>query len=195
MDSTVTLPRTELMPKWSFRLMKWSWKITDLFHNPVKNLNDFGIKPGDTVIDYGCGPGRYLQKASELVGPQGKVYAVDIHDLALRSVLRLKSRCMLKNVEPMKAEAYFVPIPEDSADLIYVLDAFHMISNPTRFLEELHRHIKHHGRLILEDGHQPRRKTLKKISQVDRWRLAEEHKKYVVLVPAWKFFREESTSI
>jgi len=190
MTATITLPRTELMPKWSFRLMKWSWKITDLFHDPVRNLKDFGIKPGDTVIDYGCGPGRYIKKASDLVGPEGKVYAVDIHDLAIRSVLKLKNRYSLKNVQPMKAEEYFVPIAEDTADLIYVLDAFHMISNPTLFLEELHRHIKHNGRLILEDGHQSRRKSLKKIAKVDRWRILEEHKKYVVLVPAWKFFPE-----
>lgn len=190
MTATISLPRTELMPKWSFRLMNWSWKLTDLFHKPGKNLDDFGIKPGYTVIDYGCGPGRYLQKASELVGEEGKVYAVDIHDLAMQSVLKIKNRYKLKNVQPMKAEEYFVPIAEDIADLIYVLDAFHMVSNPTMFLEELHRHIKHHGRLILEDGHQSRRKTLRKIARVDRWRIQEEHKRYLVLVPRWKLLPE-----
>jgi len=190
MSATISLPRTELMPNWSFRLMNWSWKISGLFHKPDKHLEEFGIKPGDTVIDYGCGPGRYIQKASGLVGAKGKVYAVDIHQLAMRSVVKIKSRYHLNNVQPMQADEYFVPIPEDIADVIYVLDAFHMVSNPTLFLEELHRLIKHHGRLILEDGHQPRRKTLKKIAQVDRWRIIEQHRKYVVLVPAWKFFPE-----
>jgi ubiquinone/menaquinone biosynthesis C-methylase UbiE len=190
MPATLSLPRTELLPNWSFRLMKLAWRFTDTFGHPDRNLNEFGIKPGYTVIDYGCGPGRYIQRAAELVGPEGQVYAVDIHDLAIRSVLKLKNRYRLKNVHPMKAEEYFAPIPEDTADLIYVLDAFHMVSNPTLFLEELHRHIKHHGRLILEDGHQSRRKTLRKIARVDRWRVIGEHKRYVVLVPAWKFFPE-----
>jgi ubiquinone/menaquinone biosynthesis C-methylase UbiE len=190
MPAAITLPKSELMPNWSFRLMKWSWKITDFFHKPDKELDGFGIKPGYTVIDYGCGPGRYVRKASELVGPDGKVYAVDIHDLAIRSVIKLKRSHKLKNVQPMKADEYFVPIPEDSADLIYVMDAFHMISNPTLFLEELHRHIKHRGRLILEDGHQSRRKTLRKIARVDRWRILDANKKQVILVPRWKLFPE-----
>ncbi len=44
------------------------------------------IKPGTHVLDYGCGPGNYTIVAAELVGPSGKVYAVDIHPLAIREV-------------------------------------------------------------------------------------------------------------
>ncbi len=37
------------------------------------------------VIDYGCGTGRCLKKASGQVGDRGAVYAVDIHELAIKS--------------------------------------------------------------------------------------------------------------
>jgi len=36
------------------------------------------IRPGDTIVDLGASPGGWSQVAAELVGPEGKVVAVDI---------------------------------------------------------------------------------------------------------------------
>jgi len=36
------------------------------------------IRPGDRVVDLGASPGGWSQVASELVGPEGRVYALDI---------------------------------------------------------------------------------------------------------------------
>lgn len=66
-----------------YRFMVWGFKIMDLFGKPDRRLNDFDIMQGSVVVDYGCGPGRYIQKASELVGPAGRVYAVDISRMAI----------------------------------------------------------------------------------------------------------------
>lgn len=40
----------------------------------VKRL---GVNKGDSVIDFGCGPGRYTIPLSQVVGPNGVVYAVE----------------------------------------------------------------------------------------------------------------------
>lgn len=183
MTQSDPLPKTEHMPNIAFRLMKWGWKITDLFWSPVRHIKEFGIKPGWTVIDYGCGPGRYIRKASQLVGQNGIVYAVDIHDLAIQSVERINVRYGLTNVIPVKAEGYSTPVTGKIADLIYVLDAFHMVSDHRAFLGELHRLVKPSGRLILEDGHQPRKRTLRKISEALEWLVNEKHRRYLVLIP------------
>jgi len=47
-----------------------------------KRSKTFGISEGMTVIDYGCGPGRYTTEFAKIVGEKGKVYAVDIHEMA-----------------------------------------------------------------------------------------------------------------
>ena len=40
---------------------------------------------------------------------------------------------------------------------------FHMIERPNELLKELSRLVKRDGAIIIEDGHQPRSKTIKKI--------------------------------
>jgi tRNA A58 N-methylase Trm61 len=41
-------------------------------------LEALDVKPGDVVCDMGCGNGFYTLKLAQLVGPKGKVIAVDI---------------------------------------------------------------------------------------------------------------------
>lgn len=43
-----------------FKLMSLSFKIRDLFLPRINVLNEVGIKPGSTVLDYGCGSGSYI---------------------------------------------------------------------------------------------------------------------------------------
>lgn len=171
------------MPDSAFKLMNLSFKLRDLFGHPDKKLAAFGIKEGFTVIDYGCGPGRYLKRASELVGPHGKVYAADIHELAIeqvREVIRLNS---LSNLETVQLNGYACPLEDETADLIYALDMFHMVSKPEPFLRELHRLVKKNGILILEDGHQPRKVTTAKIDSVKIWDIVGETKQHVTCRP------------
>ncbi|MCD6347932.1 MAG: class I SAM-dependent methyltransferase [Bacteroidales bacterium] len=186
MSTTADLSHREYMPASAFVMMKWIFSIIDLFHSPANCLDDFHIEPGQTIIDYGCGPGRYIRKASELAGSQGKVYAVDIHEMAIDCVRKIKKRKKLDNVYPVKANKYFAPIQENTADLIYALDIFHMIGNPNEFLNELHRLVKPNGIVILEDGHQKRSKTLNKVRKNNRWRIQSEEKKYLTLIPRFK---------
>lgn len=186
MDTIHSLPKREFMPHWAFHLMRWSMKINDLFSSPDAKLDGFDIKPGNVVIDYGCGPGRYLRRASELVGTSGKVFAVDIHDIAFKCACRYRTKKNMRNIYPVKAIEYFAPIPENKADIIYALDMFHQVSNTEDFLNELHRLIKPDGKLILEDGHQKRATTLQKVKTNGRWEISFQHKKHLVLNPLYK---------
>jgi len=69
------------------RMMTAVMGIVDLLKKySDKNFETLGLKSGQTVIDYGCGPARYIRNASEAVGKSGKVIAVDIHPLAIKNV-------------------------------------------------------------------------------------------------------------
>lgn len=162
------------MPDIAFRLMAATFKITDFFASPTSKLDNLGIKPGDTVIDYGCGPGRYLQKAAQLTGGDGMVYAVDIHPLAIKSIEELVRREQLSNVNALQASNMSVDLPEQTADIIYAFDMFHMVENSSAFLQELHRLIKAQGTMFIEPGHQARKLAREKIEASGVWEICAE---------------------
>jgi ubiquinone/menaquinone biosynthesis C-methylase UbiE len=171
------------MPGWAFRIMAFMFDVADIFKSADKRLEPFNIQKGQTVIDYGSGTGRYLPGASRLVGDQGIVYAVDIHELAVKSASRIIEKQHLENIRPVLTDGKTVNIPAHVADIIYCLDMFHMVRDPGPFLLELNRLMKPGGTLHLEDGHQPRTSTRGKVLDSGCWEIVSENKSSVVCKP------------
>ena len=171
------------MPGWAFRIMAFMFNLADLLISRDKKLDPFHLQKGQTVVDYGSGTGRYLPWASRLVGDDGIVYAVDIHELAVRSAFRRIEKENMKNVRPIQTDGKTVDIPAQSADVIYALDMFHMVKNTKPFLQELNRKIKPGGTFFLEDGHQPRELTKEKVLGSGSWKIVEETKSFIKCSP------------
>jgi ubiquinone/menaquinone biosynthesis C-methylase UbiE len=167
----------------SFKMMSILFKIADFFNPKHNYVEHFDIKKGQTVIDYGCGPGRYIFKASDKVSTTGTIYAVDIHEMAMESVRKIMEKQGLINVIPTLANGYSVDIPDHIADLIYALDMFHMISDPDALLKEFHRLIKPEGKLILESGHQSKSHAREKILRTGLWNIIEENSHFFKCKP------------
>jgi ubiquinone/menaquinone biosynthesis C-methylase UbiE len=135
-----------------FRLMVFSYRFRDI-RLPRKNiLKEVGIKPGFHVLDYGCGPGSYIIPLTELVGESGKIYALDIHPLAIRKVQGIASKKKLANVETILSDCQ-TGLPDNSLDVVLLYDIFHHLSDPDRILKELHRVLKPDGILSFSDHH------------------------------------------
>jgi ubiquinone/menaquinone biosynthesis C-methylase UbiE len=171
------------MSNFSFKMMSLIFKISDFIKPKYNYVEHFGIKKGQTVIDYGCGPGRYVFKASDKVSSTGIIYAVDIHEMAITSVENIIVKEGLNNVIPVLAKGYSVAIPDHAADLIYALDMFHMVADPDSFLKELHRLSKKDGQLILESGHQSKSLARKKIEITGIWTIIEENSHFFKCKP------------
>jgi 23S rRNA U2552 (ribose-2'-O)-methylase RlmE/FtsJ len=73
----------------SFRAMSLEFRLRDFFRPPERILREAGIRDGLTVLDFGCGPGGFSQAAAKLVGPEGRVYAVDNHPLNKEPLLSM----------------------------------------------------------------------------------------------------------
>jgi ubiquinone/menaquinone biosynthesis C-methylase UbiE len=174
------------MPGWAFRIMSFMFSIADLFNSKNKKLDPFHLQNGQIVVDYGSGTGRYLPQASRMVGDEGLVYAVDIHELAVKAAFRTIDKYRLKNVRPLLTDGNTVNIPSQTADVIYAIDMFHMVRNPQPFLQELNRILKPGGILFLEDGHQPRSSTREKVLNSGCWKIVEETKGFVKCVGSKK---------
>jgi ubiquinone/menaquinone biosynthesis C-methylase UbiE len=167
-----------------FRLMTLAFQIVDFFHPHIKKrVQKFGIEAGMVVVDYGCGPGRYAVKLAELVGDRGKVYAVDIHELAIEAVRKKTVRDNITNIEPVLARGYESTLPADTADVLCAIDMFFMLEEPTVFLTEAKRILKPDGTLVIDDGHQSRSATREKILASGLWDIVEERKDHLKCRP------------
>jgi ubiquinone/menaquinone biosynthesis C-methylase UbiE len=117
------------------------------------------------------------------VGAGGKVYAIDIHELAIESVKKRISKENLHNVTALVASKERCPLNDNSIDLIYALDMFHMIANPIIFLRELNRISKPDGILFIDNGHQKRDTAKTKITSSGTWKITEERQQYMKCRP------------
>lgn len=140
------------MSDFDFEFMSVGYRIRDFFLPRRSILKDVGIKPGFHVLDYGCGPGSYIVPLVQLVGESGRVYALDIHPLAIRKVQKMVLGKQLTNVEVIPSDCQ-TGLPDNTLDAVLLYDAFHHLSEPEAVLRELHRVLKPDGVLSFSDHH------------------------------------------
>jgi len=135
-----------------FRLMSLSFRFRDIFL-PRKNiLAEVDIKPGFHILDYGCGSGSYSTVAAQLVGESGKVYALDIHPLAVQQVQKIAGKKRLTNIKTILSDCA-TGLSDGSIDVVLLYDTLHNLSKPDEVLAELHRVLKPNGILSFNDHH------------------------------------------
>src|SRR6516165_4806618 len=117
-----------------YKLMVLEYKIRDRKAKPGEIIKQFGLQPGFVVVDYGCGPGRHLETASQLVGSDGLVYAADVSVIGIRYAKKRIMDLGLKNVIPVVLSESENAIPDHCADVVYALDMFHLVDDPAPFL-------------------------------------------------------------
>jgi ubiquinone/menaquinone biosynthesis C-methylase UbiE len=175
---------TERMSDISFKMMTVLMAIIDFFLPYIKKrIQGFGIEEGMTVVDYGCGPGRYAVRFAGIVGEKGKVYAADIHELAIEAVKGKIAKRNIKNIMPVLVDGYNSGLPDNVADVVCAIDMFFSIKNPTEFLKELKRITKSDGVLVIDPGHQSMSAAREKILASGCWEIVEDSKDHMKCQP------------
>ena len=163
------------MPSFHFKLMSFSYKFRDFFLPRKDVLREVGINPGFTVLDYGCGPGSYILAAAGLAGKSGKVYALDIHPLAIQRVQNIALKKKLTNVETICSDGK-TGLPDSSIDIVLLYDTLHLLSRPDEVLEELRRILKPDGILSVSDHHLEENEIVSRIAGKGLFRLSRKGK-------------------
>jgi ubiquinone/menaquinone biosynthesis C-methylase UbiE len=138
-----------------FRLMTLVYWVRDLLEDPRRILERARLGEGMTVADYGCGPGSFTMPAAQIVGDGGRVYAIDIHPLAISSVRERAAKKGLRNVEAIPVRGYDTGIEASSIDRVLLIDTIHRIEDLDALFREIRRILKPDGLLFMHKGHMP----------------------------------------
>jgi SAM-dependent methyltransferase len=111
-------------------------------------LQKLSLKSTDHVVDLGAGTG-YFSFPMALKVTAGKVLAVDIEPEMLRLIEKRKSAEAVQNINTVLATERSPNIPNASADVVLLVDAYHEFSYPREVMAGVVKGLKSGGRVIL----------------------------------------------
>jgi 16S rRNA (cytosine967-C5)-methyltransferase len=86
-------------------------------------VHETGVRPGDRVLDLCAGPGGKTTHLATLVGPTGRVVAVELHDHRARQVADAAAHMGLDNVEVRVGDGTDPPLDDDERFDVVLVDA------------------------------------------------------------------------
>ena len=117
--------------------------------DPDRMLASLDIKKGAVVADVGAGVGYHVWRLSEIVGPTGKVIGEDIQPEMLRMLKKNIDDRKLRNVEIVLGTPSDPKLPENSLDLVLMVDVYHEFADPITMMGHLRKALKPDGRIVL----------------------------------------------
>jgi ubiquinone/menaquinone biosynthesis C-methylase UbiE len=127
------------------------------WQRPARLVRVLGLRRGQTVAEIGAGSGYLVRRVARVVGPRGRVYAVDVEPRMLPVLIERLRRGRLDNVTPVLGRDDDPLLPARSCDLVLVVNTYHHLRGGPRYLRRLRRLLRPGGRLVNVDFH--RRET------------------------------------
>ncbi len=112
-------------------------------------LRSLGVSEGKAVADLGCGPGFFTLPAAELVGPTGKVYAVDVQQEMVDDLRSRLAQQGITNVVVRRSGELEPSIQQRSVDLALLAFVLHEIDQRSSFLLAAKRLLRDDGRIAV----------------------------------------------
>jgi len=109
------------------------------------------LRPGDRVVDVGCGAGIDSLVAAKKVGPKGRVIGVDMTRSMLEKARQAADEMGLENVQFREGYAEELPVEAGWPDVVISNGMLNLMPDKAAALEEMSRVLKPGGRLQIGD--------------------------------------------
>lgn len=101
------------------------------------------------MADFGCGIGYFTFPAAAIIGPKGKVFALDISPEMLAEIETKKIQNDIRNIEVVKVDEYDFKLESGSVTFGFVSNVLHEINDLKKYLTEIRRVLNDQGKLIV----------------------------------------------
>ena len=121
----------------------------EAWQKPDQVMDALHVAEGTTVADIGAGGGWFTIRLARRVGPNGRVYAVDVQRLMIGAIRRrIEREGLQQTVTTVLGSSDDPNLPPNArTDAVLIVDAFHEMQNPVVMLKNVARTLKPQGRI------------------------------------------------
>ena len=123
-----------------------------MFINPQEVIKNFGLDPKMVVADFGCGSGHYTFAASNIVGNEGLVYAIDVQKGLIQAIKSHAEANKIDNIEIIWADLEKEngsKLADKSVDLVMLSNTLFQSDDIPAILKEAKRVVKDGGAIVV----------------------------------------------
>ncbi|MEU9293942.1 methyltransferase domain-containing protein [Streptomyces sp. NPDC048266] len=131
------------------RAADWDSRFPDDGPAYAAAVAEIGLRPGDAVLDAGCGTGRALPPLRAAVGPSGIVLGADLTPEMLGEAVRAGRGGTSGIATLLLADVGRLPLRDDALDAVLGAGLISHLAEPVADLRELARVVRPGGRLAL----------------------------------------------
>jgi ubiquinone/menaquinone biosynthesis C-methylase UbiE len=112
-------------------------------------LRAAALRPGERVLDVGCGTGIVARLAADAVGSEGSVAGLDVEPGMLAVARSAAVGAGIEWIEWIEASAESIPLPDESIDIVLCQMSLQFVPDRARAVEEMRRVLVPGGRFVL----------------------------------------------
>ncbi|MCZ6674817.1 MAG: methyltransferase domain-containing protein [Verrucomicrobia bacterium] len=110
-----------------------------------------GFNVGQEILDLGCGPGFASRDLANLVGPKGKIFAVDASEKFIHFLNQQLKTSAIKNISTQVSDVHALDLPSNRVDGVFARWVMCFVKNPEKVISEAVRVLRPGGSLVIMD--------------------------------------------
>ena len=132
-----------------YELFEWMLWLPPGFR--ARAVRALDLRPGDSMLEVGCGTGRNLRPLQAAVGPAGHVFGVDLSEVMLERCQRLCDRSGWHNVTLAREDALHYTLRRQ-VDAVLFSFSYSTMRHRDQILRHVWPQLKPGGRLVIAEG-------------------------------------------